>query len=206
VNLISSAIQWLRENYFELAGTLAGLLYIYYTIKKKNRLWVYGIISSGLYVYVFYHSGIYAYTLLYVYYVIIGVYGLYNWTRKTETGGGGSQYLSVKRIGSGKTAMYALASIVLSFVLFILIRSFGLTDAGYADSFLAASSIVATWMLTQKYMEHWLFWIVIDVLSMAFMIYKGLYPSSLLFLAYTLLAIRGYFEWKKEMIAETEKH
>lgn len=205
MDLIPSAIQWLRGNYLELAGTLTGLLYIYYTIKKKNRLWIYGIISSALYVYVFYHSGIYAYTLLYVYYVVIGIYGLYNWTRKTKTGTGKREFLPVKRIGPLKTAMYALASLVLSVILFILIRSFGLTDAGYTDSFLAASSILATWMLTQKYLEHWLLWIVIDVLSMAFMIYKGLFPSSLLFLAYTLLAIRGYFEWKKEMIPVKER-
>ena len=112
MDLISSAIQWLRGNYLEFAGTLTGLLYIYYTIRKKNRLWVYGIVSSALYVYVFYHSGIYAYTLLYVYYVVIGAYGLYNWTRKTENGGGNSQYLPVKRIGPGKTAMYAPASMI----------------------------------------------------------------------------------------------
>lgn len=202
MDLLASALHWLRENFLELAGTLTGLLYIYYTVKKKNILWIYGIISSALYVYVFYHSGIYAYALLYIYYVVIGIYGLYNWSRKTETPDGSRKFLSVTRIGPVRSVIYAVASIALSFILYFLIRSFGLTDAGYVDSFLAALSITATWMLTQKIMEHWLFWIVIDVLSMVFMIYKGLYPSSVLFLAYTLLAIKGYVEWKKELKTE----
>ena len=203
MGLFPYAWQWLLENYLELAGTLTGLLYIYYSIKKKNRLWIYGIVSSAIYVYVFYQSGIYAYSLLNAYYVVIGVYGLYNWTRKTETDKG-RVHLPVVRIGVFKMIMFALVSLVISFPLFLLIRNLGMEDAGYVDSFLASASIITTWMLTQKYMEHWLFWIAIDVLSIAFMLYKGLYPSAFLFLAYTLLSIRGYIEWKKEFIMEEE--
>ena len=63
--------------------------------------------------------------------------------------------------------------------------------------------MVATWMLTQKLIEQWLFWIVIDLLSASVMIYKELYPSAILFLVYTLLAVKGYIAWKKDMKAPT---
>ena len=65
--------------------------------------------------------------------------------------------------------------------------------------------MVATWMLTQKMIEQWIFWIAIDVLSCSLMIYKGLYPSSLLFAAYALLALKGYIEWKKELASPRMK-
>jgi len=55
-------------------------------------------------------------------------------------------------------------------------------------------------MLTQKMIEQWIFWIVIDLFSCSLMIYKGLYPSSLLFLAYALLAVKGFIEWKKVLV------
>lgn len=71
------------------------------------------------------------------------------------------------------------------------------------DALLTSGGIVATWMLTQKLIEQWLFWVVIDLLSMGVMIYKELYPSALLFLVYTLLAIKGFEEWKKEMKLQT---
>jgi nicotinamide mononucleotide transporter len=65
------------------------------------------------------------------------------------------------------------------------------------DAILTSGGMVATWMLTQKFIEQWIFWIIINVLSFAVMIYKGLYPSAFLFAVYELMAIKGYFEWKK---------
>ena len=108
MEMISYVLSWLQDHYIELAGTVTGLLYIYYTILRKNRLWIYGIISSGIYVYVFYHSDIYAYTFLYVYYVIIGVYGLYNWSRKIESSGDHVAAIPIVHLPTGKTIVSAV--------------------------------------------------------------------------------------------------
>jgi len=62
-------------------------------------------------------------------------------------------------------------------------------------------SIVATWMLARKIIEHWLLWIFIDTFSIFLFLYKGLHLTAILFGIYTIMAIVGYKEWKKEQKA-----
>ncbi|MDX9930393.1 MAG: nicotinamide riboside transporter PnuC [Bacteroidales bacterium] len=75
------------------------------------------------------------------------------------------------------------------------------TDSPVAgwDSFTTALSVIATWMLARKYIEHWIIWIVVNIVSMILYIYKGLYPTTALFLVYTVMAFAGYREWRSDI-------
>ncbi|MFO7574676.1 MAG: nicotinamide riboside transporter PnuC [Bacteroidales bacterium] len=75
------------------------------------------------------------------------------------------------------------------------------TDSPVAgwDSFTTALSVIATWMLARKYIEHWILWIIVNIISMILYIYKGLYPTTVLFFVYALMAIVGYREWSRDM-------
>ena len=75
----------------------------------------------------------------------------------------------------------------------------------YWDAFTTAASIVATWMLARKIIHHWLIWIVVDSVSLGLYVYKGMYPTVVLFLVYTLMAYKGYMEWKKELPLREDK-
>jgi nicotinamide mononucleotide transporter len=102
-----------------------------------------------------------------------------------------------------------LQLLAVSILLFVVIAFFlvRFTDSPvpYWDALNTGLSIVATWMLAQKKIEHWLLWVVVDSLSMGLFFVKGLYPTTLLFLVYTILALYGYFEWKKELSPEEWK-
>jgi nicotinamide mononucleotide transporter len=197
MNSLSNAIDWLQTHYLEIIAVTTGLLYILFTIRGKILLWLFGIISSAIYVWIFYKSKIYAYSLLYIYYVIIGFYGWYNWAGKKE--GSGDNSLLIRH-----TPVKWLAGCIVSTVLiavpvyFILIR-FTDSDMALLDAVLTSGGMVATWMLTQKFVEQWLFWIILNALSLSAMLYKSLYPSAVLFLVYDVLAVKGYFDWKKEI-------
>jgi len=67
------------------------------------------------------------------------------------------------------------------------------------DSFTTALAIVATWMLTRKIIEQWFLWIIANVVSIALYIYKGLYPTVILYAVYAGMAVYGYLEWKRSM-------
>ena len=71
------------------------------------------------------------------------------------------------------------------------------------DSLTTALSIVATWMLARKYLEHWLIWIFVDSFSSGLYIYKNLWPTVILFLVYTIMAALGYLEWNKDLKKQT---
>jgi nicotinamide mononucleotide transporter len=193
----SSVLSWLQLHYLELLAVITGLLYVVFTIREKTILWLFGILSSGLYVWIFYRSSLYAYAVLYIYYVFIGIYGWYNWARKSS--GSGRQSLSI-----GKTTVFMrwiclLVTGILVWPLFLILKDFTTPGMALADAVLTSGGMVATWMLTQKYIEQWIFWIAIDLLSMGVMIYKELYPSAILFLVYGMLAIKGFYTWKKEV-------
>jgi len=199
-----SSFHWLQQHFVEIIAVITGLLYVILAIHKNPLLWLFGIISSGLYVWIFYHSGIYAYAFLYVYYVVIGLYGWYNWSGKSKDKQ--EQYnLAVQR--TSKSILWLCISLTLALVIPItfFLKKFTSSDLPMADAFLTAGGFVATWMLTQKYIEQWLFWIIIDLSTMGVMIYQKLYPSALLFLIYTLLAIKGFVQWKKELKAQPVK-
>jgi len=188
-------INWLFNNYIEVLGAISGLIYLYFSIRQIIWLWPLGIISSLFYVYVFFSAKFYADMGLQVYYFFISFYGWYNWLhgKTKETG------LPVKKAGN----ILLLALIVITFLItliiaWILIR-FTDSPLPYWDAFTTAGGIVATWMLARKIIEHWLFWVIVDAISMGLYIYKGLYPTVILFFVYFTMAVIGYLNWKKEL-------
>jgi nicotinamide mononucleotide transporter len=199
------SIHWLQNHFIELIAVVTGFLNVLYAIKKSNLLWLFGIVSSGLYVWIFLTSDIYGYTALYSYYVIISIYGWYNWVKPVK-GPHHEDELMVRNTPKSHLRLYLILTGVFTLLIYLALAGLRFyfnigSDVAFTDALLTAASIVATWMLTQKLIEQWLFWILIDLASSVEMFYKGLYPSALLFLAYTILALKGYLEWKKELKA-----
>jgi nicotinamide mononucleotide transporter len=195
----SNVFSWLQQHLIEIIAVITGILYVIYTIKEKILLWFFGIVSSALYVWIFIKSGIYAYALLYVYYVVIGIYGWYNWSRSDNE----TNSVAVKIGRTPLRWLIVCVSVIFIFTLpvYLTLKNFTDSDMAFTDALLTSGGIVATWMLTQKFIEQWLFWIVINAISCGAMIYKGLYPSAFLFLVYAILAVKGYTEWNKDLKA-----
>ena len=207
MTIVVSVMQWLEMHYikiFEWLATITGFLYIYYTIREDVRLWIYGIISSALFAWVFFKSSIYANSLLYIYYVIIGFYGWYTWSRSEKEKNKDAK-LTIHRSSVKRLIVYISISVISAIPVYFILRKFSDSDAPLIDAVLTTGGMVATWMLTQKLIEQWIFWIIIDLMWCGLMIYKGMYPALLLFIAYTILAFKGYFEWKKKLAISVTK-
>jgi nicotinamide mononucleotide transporter len=94
--------------------------------------------------------------------------------------------------------LIALSFLLIAVIAVVLVRW---TDSPvpYWDAVTTALSIVATWMLARKKIEHWLVWVLVDSISIGLFIVKELYPTTILFFVYTILAVYGYYEWRKEL-------
>jgi len=187
----------------EVTGTVASLVYLFYSIREKVWLWPWGIIASAISLLVFYQCALYADMGLQVYYLAISAYGWWYWMSgkaQEETGHVPIKELSrrlfIKLVIVGLVIYLGLLGALLYIPAMVNIAS---SDMPYLDAFTTAASITATWMLARKYLHHWIFWIVIDLVSMGMYLYKGLYFYSILFLIYTVGAIVGYREWKRIM-------
>jgi len=138
-----------------------------------------------------------------IYYVVISIYGWYYWLH-----GSGSQETNTLRISTLTQKLVVILLIITACIYVVLVYmlkklpellNVEVSELLYWDAFTTAASIVATWMLARKIIQHWLIWIVVDAVSLGLYVYKGMYPTVVLFLVYTLMAFKGYIEWKKDL-------
>ncbi len=186
-------MNWIIQNWIEIVGALAGFIYVFFEIKAHRWMWPIGLLTSAFYIVVFFDSKFYADMSLQFYYIVISIIGWYWWIK----GGAKGEELPISRISKQLISKLALASLIIFGIISYILINFTDSPLPYWDSITTSLSIVATWMLARKIIEQWLLWIFIDLVSMILYIYKGLYPTSVLFLIYSILAIIGYLQWSK---------
>ncbi len=197
---------WLWGNVVELTGALLGVLYIFFSIRQHIFTWPTGLLTSLIYTVVFFRSGFYADMGLQIYYAGISFYGWYYWKKGGKQGKGTTLQVPVRKT-SQKVFVVSMATTVFIYILLVaILLNFTDSTVPYMDSLTTALSITATWMLAKKYIEHWLIWIFVDFFSAGLYFYKELWPTVILFLVYTVMAVLGYFEWKKDLSVQIEKN
>lgn len=194
--MIDILLEWLLSNKIELLGAILGIVYILFSIRQNILTWPTGLLTSAIYITVFLKSKLYADMSLQVYYVVISIYGWYFWIKGKKKGDNGS--VPVRK--TSKKLWFRLIVITgIIYLAILYILKFTDSDIAYLDSMTTALSIVATWMLAKKYIEHWLIWIFVDLFSSGMYVYKNLWPTVILFLTYAVMAVLGYIEWKKHI-------
>ncbi len=177
----------------ELWAVITGVLYILLAARENIWCWLFGIISSGLSIYVFFLSKLYAESILYFYYVIAGFYGWYNWGRKTTQ----NDVLPIIRWQWKDHLLAVGGGISLSVVLAFFLSNYTDAQMPLIDAHTTVFSFLATYMTTRKVLENWIYWIVIDSVSIGLYWSRDLFLYSLLMLVYTLMAIYAFRHWKQ---------
>jgi len=192
-------IDWAFSNKVELLGTLFGLIYVWLSIRQSLHTWTAGIITSLLYCWVFFEAKFYAGMGLQGYYLIISIYGLWSWRRGGENSSEG-ETLHVSCTKVNLWVKLFILNLFLTLLMYYLLSRYTDSPIPFGDAFTTSLSIIATWMLARKKIEHWLIWIFIDLISSGLYLYRGLYPTVFLFLVYAVMAVIGYYEWRKELV------
>lgn len=191
-------MEYIQANWVEIAGAIISFIYLYFSIREKSALWIFGFLSSLLYIWVFFHSKLYAEISLQLYYLVISVYGWITWRQKSVTTH--ETVLHITRITSIQhIVLYFLSAVGVYFIYYFVLVYLTDSPVPLADSFVGSLSVIATYMLAKKKIENWLVWIVVDAFAAGLYFYKGLYPTTVLFVVYTVMAVVGYFQWKKKM-------
>ena len=194
------------EQILEITGTIVGLIYLWLEYRASIYLWIAGIIMPAIYIFVYYDAGLYADFGINIYYLGAAVYGWMMWKYGTfvrsklhlQTNAD-KQELLITRM----PAKYYLPLTLVFAATFVgtawILISFTNSNVPWLDSFTTALSIAGMWMLARKYVEQWWTWIVVDAVSVGLYIYKDLNFTAGLYALYTIIAIFGYFKWKKLM-------
>lgn len=181
----------------EITGVVFGLLSVWYA--KKNSIWVYstGMISTSIFVYLLFTWSLLGDMIINAYYFVMSAYGWYYWSKREEQ-------VIVHPITStsqkeSKTALLLFgASLLFIFWVYQIFDKWKDWTA-YVDTLTTAIFFVGMGLMARRKLEHWLFWIVGDIISIPLYFYKGLTLTSLQYVIFTFIAIYGYRSWKKTL-------
>lgn len=178
----------------ESIAVLLSIGYVILVARENIIAWYCAFLSVSIYVYLCLNAQLYAETLLQVFYLIMAVVGWYQWHFKK------SENQSVKkiiRLPFKKHLLNIFISSLATFITGYMLSKYTQAALPYVDAFTTVFSLYATWMVAQKVLENWLYWIVIDLVSFFLYTSRELYLTGLLFITFTILAIYGYLSWKK---------
>ena len=187
----------------QLVGIALGLLYLWLEYRADIRLWVVGMIMPVVHGVLYGYSELYADCAMQLYYVLAGLYGWFIWHRHRRRKGkrsvAGRPTLQIEHTPMGVAALLVLVYAVVHGAIYCLLIFCTNSTVPFWDSFTTALSVVAMWMLSRKYAEQWLVWLVVDLTTVGLYLYKGIPYTAALYLLYSALAVAGYLRWIRKI-------
>ena len=194
-------MEFLSTQWLDILTTILGLIYIWLEYRAHIALWVIGVIMPALDIVLYWQHGLYGDAGMACYYTFAALYGFYVWkfvkTRKKK------EPLPIIFMPRRQY----LPTIVFFFVawaaVYYVLITWTDSTVPLLDSFTNALSFVGLWALARKYVEQWVFWMVVDGVCTFLYIKKGIPFKAMLYGLYVVIAIAGYLKWRS--VAKTVK-
>lgn len=202
--------------FLQILGFTIGLLYLWWEYNADSKVWLASVIMPAISMWIYYSKGLYADFGINIYYLLIAVYGYWNWTRKTIKKDSSAEMTEVAgKPSSSEPAeaanekdavsithtplkiwgLITVASLAIWWLIWWILVTFTDSTVPVADAFTTALSIVGLWMMAKKYAEQWLIWLVVDLVCSCLYWYKGIPFYCILYAIYTVIAWFGYRKW-----------
>jgi nicotinamide mononucleotide transporter len=197
-----SAVQSMSP--WEVAAVIFAIAYLLLAVRENILCWLFAFISTAIYTVLFWDVSLLMESALNVYYMAMAVFGWYQWTRGGHNGGGEPRALAIQSMSGRQNILVITAIAILTFVSGYFLSEHSSAVWPYIDSFTTWASVITTYLVTRKYLQNWLYWIVIDSVSIPLYIDRGLNLTALLFAAYVVIAVFGYLGWRKHLQASRQ--
>ena len=186
---------FLADHWLDIVTTVLGLAYILLEYKASVWMWLVGFLMQALGIVLYYQKGLYADCGMEFYYLSMTVYGYWKWVRGSVS----KESLPISHFPKRLVLPWLLLIAAVWGIIYWLLITFTNSNVPLADSFTTALSIVGIWALAHKYLEQWFIWIAVDVVTCALYFYKDIPFKASLYGLYVVIAVFGYFKWKKLM-------
>lgn len=181
------------EHTLEIPATIAGLLNIYLAARGNMWNWFFGLLTVAIYGVVFYQARLYGDMSLQIVYLFFQIYGWYEWRYRNE----GAVSLKITNIKKSLYGVVVGLMIGLTALFIFLLSHDTNSTTPVVDGFTTAVSLVAQWMMCQKWIENWWLWMIVDVVSIYMYSYKHLYLTSGLYVVFFGICCLGYIDWNR---------
>ena len=203
-------MDFIINHWLDITTTLLGLAYILLEYKASIWMWAVGAVMQILGIVLYYQKGIYADCGMEFYYLAMTAYGYWKWTAPSPREEENSRKESLPprgEVGRGAITHIPLRLVLYWGIIFVclwgiiwwLLSSFTDSTVPIADAFTTALSLVGIWALAHKYLEQWFVWIAVDIVTCVLYFHKDIPFKASLYGLYVIIAIFGYFRWRKMM-------
>ncbi|MBS01095.1 MAG: nicotinamide mononucleotide transporter [Gammaproteobacteria bacterium] len=197
--LLIARDQLLASGGWELAAAVLAVLYLALVIRENIWCWYAAFVSTSIFLVIFWQVRLYMESGLQVFYLVMAVYGWWQWK---HGGGPGASELPITT-WSWRQHLLTIAGITLAALTTGWLLSGTDARLPYIDSFTTWASVVTTYMVARKVLENWIYWFVIDAVSIALYIDRGLYYTAILFALYVVMVVFGGLAWYRRWTAQT---
>jgi len=179
----------------EHVALLAGLGYALLAVRRDHRAWVFGALSSALLAWLAAGAALPLQAMLQSLYVLMAIYGFVRWSRESS----GARALTVHRWSIRAHALSVLLIVLLTLLVAPTLGRYTAAAWPYLDTLVTGLSLLATWLTARAVLENWLYWFVVNLLSMFLYGSQGLVFVSLLYVVYFVIAIAGWRAWRRAL-------
>lgn len=191
---------FLAQSGWEMLAVVLLLAYLLLAMAESIWCWACAFFGTAIYTVLFWNVSLLMESALNVYYMAMAFYGWWQWRR-----GSVAEPLPISRMTLIKHLQFmALIAVLTLLSGYWMSRN---TEAvmPYLDSFTTWASVLTTYLVAKKVLENWLYWIVIDVVSIYLYLDRGLNLTAALYVAYVVIAVLGYFTWHRSYKNESDK-
>ena len=182
----------------ETLAVALGISYLLLAMRENSLCWYCAFFSTAIYVYIFGDVSLYMESALNVYYMGMAVYGWLQW----QKGGANHSGVEIVRWTAKHHIIFALVILIASVISGYLLSVNTDARLPYLDSFTTWASVLTTVMVARKVLENWLYWIVINSVSIYLYIDRDLDQTAAMFTLYLVLSVLGYVAWKKNYVLQ----
>lgn len=174
-----------------LAAVLA-IAYLLLAVREHVACWACALASTTIYTVLFWDVSLLMDAALNVYYMAMALYGWWSWQR-----GSAGDALTITRWRARQHAGALGAIALLTAASGAWLAQHTHAAWPFIDSFTTWGAVVTTWMVARKVLENWLYWLVLDAVSIPLYIERGLLLTALLFAVYLVMAVAGFLTWQR---------
>lgn len=189
----------LREHALEIVGVAFGLISVYLATKEKIASWPTAIVNVSIFFFVFWEAKLYADAGLQIVYLVLSMYGWYEWLY----GGAQKTALVVSRAPLRHWIVLVTLAVIFSVGLGAFMARHTDSPIPFLDASLTATSLVAQWMMTRKQIENWIVWILANIVYVPTMIARDLPWTAFQYAVFLVLAFMGYRSWRTSLRAQS---
>lgn len=194
--ILNSVLVYFQQlPWLELIAMLLSIAYVILAAKGSLWCWPAAFISTALYTVVFYDVLLLMDSALNAYYLLMAVYGYWQWSKKPQENQSSKGELTIVSWQLNWHVKACVALAIVALAVGYLVDNLTPAHFPYIDTFTSVYAVFATYLVAQKVLENWLYWIVIDLASIYLYIEKGLIPTTVLFIVFIIVAGYGYKKW-----------